>query len=107
MCIIASNTRYIVHVYTMERLYCGHHWDPSNCPLFRGSFVQNCHNWDKSNCPYLRGVLISGVSALRGSTVYMYVGTSITNKYMSLLLMCPFLGKCVLIGGAAPHLRTT
>ncbi len=63
--------RYVVKNNTLEPLYCGHHWDPSNCPDFRGVlnsevfFVQNCHNCDKSKCPYLRGVLISGVSTLR------------------------------------------
>ena len=38
----------------------------SGVSLIQGSFVQNYHNWDKNKCP---GVFISGVSALRGSTV--------------------------------------
>ncbi len=51
---------------------------PINRPDFRRvlnqvSFVHNCHNWDTRKCPYLRGIHISGVFALRGSTVYMYV----------------------------------
>ena len=29
---------------TVEPFYCGHYADPSNCPDFRGSFVQKCHN---------------------------------------------------------------
>ena len=58
----------------MEPLYCGHHWEPSNCPDCRGVLNSGIyHNWDKSKCPYYRGVLISDVSTVRGSTVHVEV----------------------------------
>ena len=51
----------------MEPLYCGNHWDPSNCP----------------DC---RGVLNSGV--------VLYRITTIGTKQVSILERCPYF-KCV------------
>ena len=31
------------HLYIVEPLYCGHHWDPHNCPYFRGVHFEGFH----------------------------------------------------------------
>ena len=57
---------------TVEPLYSGHHWDHSKCPDFRGFLISGVdlicmYLWQN----HLRGVRISGVSGVRGFTVFI------------------------------------
>ncbi len=54
--------------YTVEPLFCGHHWDPFNCPDFRISGVSLIRGRIAATGSQ-SSVHISGVSASRGSTI--------------------------------------
>ncbi len=65
---IDNVTELRIELSTGEPLYCGHHWDPSNCPDFRGVLNSGVVLYRIATIGTKASVHIKGVSALRGST---------------------------------------
>ena len=53
---------YIIRTYTVEPLYCGHHWDCSKCPDYRGVLISEVGLYRNVVVGTLESVLIIEVS---------------------------------------------
>ena len=60
-----------MYVYTVEPLYCGHHWEPNNCPDCRGVLDSGVVLYRITAIGTKAIVHFREVSTVRGSTLLL------------------------------------